>query len=175
MRRDDRIIGLLRVGATGRDSETCGVKWARKQRERTMPQAHPRTENLRTEHFRSEAAPSEPTHRDKPATIDTALGEVGARNVNAGLRMQKQMFEVFEDISRDWLARTASKAELALKLPNKLRGASSVPDVFSAYQEWFGEWMNVLSEDNRRLISDGQRIADASARCFAETSPLGKS
>jgi hypothetical protein len=143
-----------------------------------MPQDHPRTETHRTENLRNESARSERSRGEKAALSDAMsipAGDMVARGVNAGQRIQKQMFDVLEDIGRDWFARTTSKTELVFKLPKKLTEAGSVPAAFSAYQEWLGEWMNMVGEDSRRLVSDGQKIMDASARCFADTPPLGTS
>jgi hypothetical protein len=157
------------VGATGLLKVTSAANQHANRNERkslTMPQDHPRTENQRA---RSEKSPRPDIMADAP------FGEISARSINAGLRMHKQMLDVFEDIGREWFASTTSKAELALKLPNKLTGAGSVPGAFSAYQEWLGEWMNMFGEDSRRFISDSQKIMDAGARCFADTAPLGTS
>jgi hypothetical protein len=143
-----------------------------------MPQDNPRTETHRTDNLRNENARSERPRSEKPVrsgTMDIPSDEMGARSVNAGLRLHKQMLDVFEDIGRDWFARTTSKAELAFKLPKKLTEAGSVPAALSAYQEWLGEWMNMVGEDGRRLVSDGQKIMDAGVRCFADTTPLGTS
>jgi hypothetical protein len=56
---------------------------------------------------------------------------------------------------------------LALRLPNKLTTARSVPDAFSAHQEWLDEWMRMFGEDTRRLVSDGHKLVDTGVRCFA--------
>jgi hypothetical protein len=143
-----------------------------------MPQDNPRTASQRADHLGSESARSERSRSGRSATPDAMefrFGEMGARSVNAGLRMQKEMLDVFEDIGRDWFGRTTSKAELAFKLPNKLAGAGSVPDALSAYRQWLGEWMNMFGEDGRQFITDSQKIVDAGVRCFADTTPLGTS
>jgi hypothetical protein len=143
-----------------------------------MPQNNPRIETHRTENFRNENARSERPRNEKAAMSDAmniSMGDMGAGGVNAGLRIQKQMFDVFEDIGRDWFARATSKAELAFKVRKKLTEAGSVPAALSAYQEWFGEWMNMVGEDSRRLVSDGQKIMDAGVRCFADAPRLGTS
>jgi hypothetical protein len=134
-----------------------------------MPQ-----ENLRTESPRSEATRAErPRERAAAAAAATPpFGEVGERSVNAGLRMQHEMADVFSEISREWFARATSKAELAMKLPSRLSSARSVPDALSAYQEWLGEWMTIASDDSRRFVSDSQKIMDAGTRCFAAPSPV---
>jgi hypothetical protein len=81
------------------------------------------------------------------------------------------MIDLFSEVSREWFERATSEAELAMRLPNKLTSARSVPDAFSAYQEWLNEWMGMFGEDSRRLMSDGRKFIDVSVRCFAETAP----
>lgn len=139
-----------------------------------MPQDNPRSESPRTETSRSESARSERPRAERTATasaMDQPIGEMGMRSVTAGLRIQKEMLEIFNDMSREWFERATSEAELAFGLPNRLTSARSIPDAFSAYQEWLGEWMNMRGEDGRRLISDGRKIFDTGVRCFADTAP----
>jgi hypothetical protein len=170
------------VGATGfsivRPAAVIQFAQRKPAESHTMPQDNPRTESQRAEHLGSENARSERSRSAKsarPGAMESPFGEMGARSVNAGLRMQKEMLDVFEEIGRDWYGRATSKAELAFKLPNKLTGAGSVPDALSAYQQWLGEWMNMFGEDGRQFITDSQKIMDAGARCFADTPPLGTS
>jgi hypothetical protein len=93
-----------------------------------------------------------------------------ASNVKAGLRVQQEMFDALQDISRDWPLRGTSQAELVFKLPNKLTTARSATAV-SAYHEWLSERLNLCSEDSRRFISDGQKLVDTGVRCFSTLSP----
>ena len=140
-----------------------------------MPQDHPRAENQRAENSRSDGARAERSRGERApssaSTVKAPLGETGMQSIKAGLRMQNEMVDVFQDIAREWLARATSKAELAFKLPNKLAKVRSVPDALSAYQEWLAEWMNAYSEDSRRLLSDSRKIMDTGARCLAGASP----
>ena len=126
----------------------------------------------------AKACDSEHLRGEKSAgasAVNAQFAEMGAKSVTAGLRMQKELFETFQDISRDWFARATSEAELAFKLPRQLTNARSVPDAMSAYQEWLNEWLSMCGEDGRRLISDGQKIMDTGARCFANASPTANS
>jgi hypothetical protein len=123
-----------------------------------MPQDDTRTENLRGENGAAKA-------------WNAAFGEFGTGRVKAGLRAQKQMLDVFHDISRDWFERATADAELAFKLPNTLTSAATVSDAMSAYNEWLSEWMNKCSEDGRQFISNGQKIVDTGVRCFAAGAP----
>ena len=139
-----------------------------------MSQDQPRSESHRSDTTRSDTPRSERSRSEKYSSAGAMNGPfvmMGARNVSAGLRLQKEMMEVFQDIGREWVSRAASETELALKLPNKLTEARSVPDALSAYQQWLGEWMNLWSEDSRQFLSDSRKIMDTSVRCFADSVP----
>ncbi len=97
--------------------------------------------------------------------------DMGVRNVRTGLRIQKEMLDTIQDIGHDWFVRATSEAELALKLPNRLTGARSVSDAFSAYNQWLNEWLSMCGEDGRRLVSDGQRLVNTGVRCLASATP----
>jgi hypothetical protein len=144
-----------------------------------MPQDNPRSETQRAENRSGDSPRSERARGEKFATAAAAMnapfGEIGARSMTAGLRLQKEMLDLLSQMSREWFERAASETELAMRLPNKLTSARSVPDAFSAYQQWLNEWMGMFGEDNRRLISDGRKFLDAGVRCFAETAPVAAS
>ncbi len=145
-----------------------------------MPQDSPRTESQRGENQRSETSRSDRSESSRSAeriasTINAEFVDMGARSVKAGLRMQKEMFDALQDIGKDWFARATTEAELAFKLPNRLTSARSIPDAFSAYQEWLSEWLDQCGEDGRRLISDGQKIMDTGVRCFTSVSQAAAS
>lgn len=139
-----------------------------------MPYDNPRSDIQRSENSRGESARAERPRGERSATRDVMsapFGEMGARSVTAGFRAQQKMLDVLSDISREWFTRATAEAELALRLPNKLTNASSVPDAISAYQEWFDEWMSMFGEDSQRLVSDGRKLIDTGVRCFAEAAP----
>jgi hypothetical protein len=147
-----------------------------------MQQDHARTESHRAENLRSESSRSEHVRGERAASRATAqmadmgasvvgASDMGASNVKAGLRMQQEMFDMLQDISRDWLVRGTAQAELAFKLPNKLTTAHSPSDAFAAYQEWLSEWLNLCSEGSARFVSDGQKLVDTGVRCFSAVMP----
>jgi hypothetical protein len=119
-----------------------------------MPQDNSRSESSRNNMPRGDNGRAERSRNGKPSSASgrAAFGDVDMRNVTAGLRLQKQMIGLLSDISQDWFARATAEAELALRLPNRLTAARTVPDAVTAYQEWFGEWMARCSEDSRRLF-----------------------
>lgn len=133
-----------------------------------MPQGNPRSESSRNGSSRGDHGRSERPRGEKTfsAMDNMAFGDVGARNVAAGLRLHREMLGLLSDMGQDWLARASAEAQLALRLPNRLTAARSVPDAVTTYQEWFGEWLNRCSEDSQRLLSDGQKIVVTGTRCF---------
>ncbi len=118
-----------------------------------MPQDRPRSPNQRT------AAAADAT--------SVRLVEIGLKNVKTGLRLQQEIFDTYHGIGREWLDRATSDAELALRLPNQLGSAGSVPDALTAYHEWLSEWLRACEEDGRRFVADGQKIMQTNVRCFA--------
>jgi len=135
--------------------------------------------NERAETRSSERARGERSRTEKSAATASEqltemrddLRETGAKNLKAGLHMQREMFDAFQHLGREWLERATAEVELAFKLPTKLTAARTMPDAFSAYQEWLSEWMNKCGEDGRHFIADGQKIMNAGARCLSGGSP----
>jgi hypothetical protein len=132
-----------------------------------MPQDNPRGKSSRNNAPRGGNGRADRPRNEKPSSATgNPFADVGSSNVAARLRLQKEMIGVLSDISQDWFARATAEADLALRLPNRLTAARSVPDAITAYQEWFGEWVARCSEDSRRLFSDSEKIVDTGARCF---------
>lgn len=141
-----------------------------------MPHNNIRSGTHRSENSRNEGTRNERRERSSTGSAATQpFGDMGARSVSASLRLQEEMLEVFSDIGQDWVARATSEAELAIDLPNRLSAARSVPDVVSAYQEWLGEWLGMVGDDSRRMISNSRKIIDAGVRCFSESAPAALS
>jgi hypothetical protein len=138
-----------------------------------MPQDSPRTETHRTEQQRSGSTRAEQMRGENTAAAETftaQIGDMGKRSIHAGLRMQTEMFDALQAISRDWVACATSEAELALNLPGRLAGARTMPEAVAAYQEWLNEWVMMCNEDGRRLAADGQKFMTSGVRCFTSVS-----
>lgn len=142
-----------------------------------MPQDNRRRNNTNGESGRNENGRADRLRSEKTSSAmqNAAFGDVGARNVTDGLRLQREMLGLLSDMGQDWFACASAEAELAMRLPNRLTAARSVADAVAAYQEWLGEWMNRCSRDSQRLLSDGQKIVVTSVRCFAgrQSAPTG--
>ena len=100
-----------------------------------MPQDDLRAESPRSEQQRGGGKRSEQMRGENAAAAEMLsgqFGDLGKRSINAGLRMQTEMFEALHALSRDWVSCTTSEAELALNLPNRLAGARSIPQAITA-------------------------------------------
>jgi hypothetical protein len=78
-----------------------------------------------------------------------------------------EFINTLQEVSRDWMGRATAEVELGLKLSKKLTAAQSVPDALAAYQEWLSDEMSARAEDARLLMSNGQKIMDASSRLLS--------
>jgi len=80
-----------------------------------------------------------------------------------------EFFNALQEMSRDWMGRANAEVELGLKLSKNLTAAHSVPDAITAYQEWLSDEMNARAEDARLLLSNGQKIMNASSRLLSSS------
>ena len=127
-----------------------------------MPQDTPRTETYRTEQQRG----SSRGEHTAAEMFTTQFGDIGKRSIHAGLRMQTEMLDALQVISRDWMTCATSETELVFKLPNRLAGARTLPEAIAAYQQWLNEWMTMCNEDGRRLVADSQKFMTSGVRSF---------
>lgn len=75
-----------------------------------------------------------------------------------------ELLDTFREMSLSWVERASAEVQLGLKLTKDLSAAHSVPEAFTAYQEWLSKEMDARAEDARQLMSDGQKLMDTSAR-----------
>ena len=59
----------------------------------------------------------------------------GNERTEAMLRLQKELLEMYDQASRDWLTRLKSETELWSGLTTKLAETRSIPDAIKLYQE----------------------------------------
>ena len=77
--------------------------------------------------------------------------ELANEQTEAMLRLQKELLELYDQASRDWLAQLKSEAELWTGLATKLAGTRSVPDAIKSYQEWISQRVEMAAADAQRL------------------------
>jgi len=98
-----------------------------------MPQDDPRTEKEPTRQQRGASSRSEQTRGGTTAAAEemaTRVGDLGTSTLNAGLRMQTEMFDTLRTIGREWMERKTSEAEFALNLPTDWLACTPFPKRF---------------------------------------------
>jgi len=80
--------------------------------------------------------------------------ELANEGTEAMLRLQKELLELYDQASRDWLAQLKSEAELWSGLATKLAGTRSVPDAIKSYQEWISQRVEMTAADAQRLSDE---------------------
>jgi Phasin protein len=101
----------------------------------------------------------------------TELLKAGEAQTEAMLAMQKELAQTYEQISRTWLDRMKSEAELWSELAAKMSGAKSVPDAMACYQEFMAKRMQMAADDGRRIFDDSQKVMNAITRAMANRLP----
>jgi hypothetical protein len=96
---------------------------------------------------------------------------MGEAQTEAMMAMQKDLVDAYEQISRAWLARLQSEAELWQELAAKVSGSRSVPDALGAYQQCVAQRMQIAADDGRRLLEDSQKIMGTVARSMSKGWP----
>jgi len=102
--------------------------------------------------------------------IPAEFVEFGKKRVEELIELQREFFDAFQEINQAWLARARSEANLNSELVSKLSAARSVPETADAYQQVMGKRMELLVEDSRRLLADGQKIVNLSTRLLVNGS-----
>ena len=99
------------------------------------------------------------------------FSKFGEAQAEATLAMQKELIDTYEQISRAWMARLKSEADLWSELATKISGVRSVPDALGAYQECVAQRMQLISDDGRRLLEDSQKIMNTVTRAMSNGWP----
>jgi len=95
-----------------------------------------------------------------PATFDS----MGKKQYEAAFALQKELLDTFEQMNRAWFVRAQSEIDLAAEFIGKVAGTRSIPDVATACQECMSRQLEMLAEDSRRILADGEKLLRASTR-----------
>jgi Phasin protein len=117
-----------------------------------------------------------PSRSDVAAAAQQVPGELlklGEAQTEAMLAMQKELLGAYEQISRAWLDRVKSEADLWSELASKMSGARSIPDALGAYRECVVQRMQMAADDGRRLFDDTQKMISTITRAMSKGLPTG--
>lgn len=98
------------------------------------------------------------------------FGDMGRKQFEATIAMQKEVFDTLEQMNRAWLDRAQSEIDLAVKFVGKLAGTRSIPDAVTICQECISQQIEMLGDDGRRMLADGERLLRASTRHLSDGS-----
>jgi vacuolar-type H+-ATPase subunit E/Vma4 len=78
----------------------------------------------------------------------------GNERTEAMLRLQKELLDMCDQASRDWLTRLKSETELWTGFATKLAETRSVPDAVKLYQECILQRVEMAKADAQRLSEE---------------------
>jgi hypothetical protein len=81
------------------------------------------------------------------------LADMGKKQVEAMVDVQKEFIRATEELNREWVERLRAEAELATELASKLTAAKSIPDTVGIYQEWMKRRVEMLASDMQKFTS----------------------
>jgi hypothetical protein len=80
------------------------------------------------------------------------------------MNAQKEILDICEEANQRWFSRLKDDADRASDLTNKLTATKSVAEAAQAYGEWLNRRMTLYVEDSQKLMTDGQRLVNATMR-----------
>jgi bacterioferritin-associated ferredoxin len=93
-----------------------------------------------------------------------AFGNLGKKQYEAALAMQRELLDTLEQMNHAWFARAQSEIDLAAEFIGKVAETRSIPGVATACQECISKQLEMLSEDSRRMLADGEKLLRAGTR-----------
>jgi bacterioferritin-associated ferredoxin len=78
-----------------------------------------------------------------------AFGNLGKKQYEAALAMQRELLDTLEQMNHAWFARAQSEIDLAAEFIGKVAETRSIPGVATACQECISKQLEMLSEDSR--------------------------
>ena len=91
-----------------------------------------------------------------PNAADVA--DMGKKQVEAMVDMQKQFMQTTEELNREWVDRLKAEAELVTEFANKLTAAKSIPETVAICQEWMTRRMEMFASDMQKFMTLTTRL-----------------
>jgi hypothetical protein len=110
-----------------------------------------------------------------PNANPAEFAEMGKKQVEAMVEVQKELVSAMDEASRGWAARVKAETDLAAEFSGKLTAARSIPETTAIYQEWMGRRMELFAQDSQRYVADIQKLTTAAARLLPKGWPGGSS
>jgi Phasin protein len=102
-----------------------------------------------------------------PNANPAELAQMGKKQVEAMIDVQKDFINAIEEVNREWAARVKAEQDLATEFAGKLTAARSIPETAGISQECMSRRMELFAEDSRRFVADIQKFTMATARVLS--------
>ena len=99
-----------------------------------------------------------------PNADPAQLAEMGKKQVEAMVDVQKELTKAIDEANRQWAARIKAETDLAAEFAAKLTAARSIPETATICQEWMTRRMAFFAEDSQRFVADIQKLTTATTR-----------
>jgi hypothetical protein len=120
--------------------------------------------------FRAEGGMTNKASGDTPHSADSERSAAqflpfGKERSEAMLNMQKELLGAYREVAQAWVSRVKSELEFWSDLSTKLAASRSVPEGMEAYRNGIAQRMQMVAEDGKRMLEDGQKlIANVTAK-----------
>jgi hypothetical protein len=74
------------------------------------------------------------------------------------LNMQQELLNAYQQVGQAWVGRVKSELEFWSGLSTKLAASRSVPEGMEAYRDGIAQRMQMVANDGKRLLEDGQKL-----------------
>ena len=110
-----------------------------------------------------------------PIPPDLIASMVSPKRVEDFIDAQSELFRHFQHATHCWLERVHAEAELFSELSSKLAAARTLPETTTLVQECTKRQMEIFAEESKRLMEDGQKFMELTARVLSKSwLPNGK-
>ncbi len=92
------------------------------------------------------------------------VAAIGKKRLDELIAMQAEQLEKLQEVNRNWFDRIEAEATLMSEFAAKMTAARALPEVAAACQEWTSRHMEMAAEDAKRIVADGQKLAETGAR-----------
>jgi hypothetical protein len=99
-----------------------------------------------------------------PNLVPEEFTQMGTERVQALTDLQKEFTDALAQANRDWVDRAKLESELASELMANMTTARTLPEATSAYQQWMGRRMEMLTADTQRFVADSQKMLGLTMR-----------
>jgi hypothetical protein len=115
---------------------------------------------------------------DAMTTVERAQNSAfkfGNERTETMLRLQKELLEMYDQASRDWLTRLKSETELWSGLATKLAETRSIPDAIKLYQDCILQRVEMAKADAQRVSDEWGGVMQKINRSLANSWSAGSS